>query len=106
MALLDAGLDMEEAFARALPGQETRVARIVIRQEEICGVGVRAGDDHRGHAEHVGSQTRGHQLVDGSPVETKTLPPRCPHFLADDIDPQNARPPRRRESRPWSARTH
>ena len=79
--LLDAGLDVEEALARALTREEAGVARVMVRQEQVGRVGVGTRDDHRGHAEHVGCQPRRHQLVDGLAGRNQYLAAEMPAFL-------------------------
>ena len=54
----------EEAFRRALTGDEGAVIRIAIGGQQVGRIGVGAGDHQRRHAEHVGRQARGDQFLD------------------------------------------
>ncbi len=54
----------EEAFRRALAGDEGAVIRIAIGSQQVGRIGVGAGDHQRRHAEHVGRQARGDQFLD------------------------------------------
>ena len=63
------------------PGEEARVARIVVAQEQVRRVGVGAGDDHGGHAEHICGQARRHQLVDGLAGRDQDLAAEVAAFL-------------------------
>ena len=79
--LLDTGLDVEKALARTLSCEEARVARIMVGEQQVRRIGVRAGDDHRGHAHDVGSQSRRHQLVDGLARGHQHLASQVPALL-------------------------
>ena len=61
---LDAAADAEEALRRALARQELVVALVDVARQELRGVGVRAGDQQRRHAGHVGREPRGEQRPD------------------------------------------
>ncbi len=50
------------------------IARIVVGQQQIRRVRIGARDDHRGHADDVGREARGHQLVDGLGGRHQHLP--------------------------------
>ena len=54
----------EEAFRRALAGDEGAVIRIAIGRQQVGRIGVGTGDHQRRHAEHVGGQASGDQLLD------------------------------------------
>ena len=55
---------VKEPLARALAGEERRVAGIMIGQQQIRRIRIGARDDHRGHAHDVRREARGDQLVD------------------------------------------
>jgi hypothetical protein len=79
--LLDARLRLVEAFDRALAGDEGLVVGVDVGGEQVGGLGVGARDQQRRHAEHVGGQARGDELLHASCVGTSTLPPMWPHFF-------------------------
>ena len=81
--LVDPGADPEEAFRRALAGQEGPVALVDIAGQERGASRVRARDEHRRHIADIGGQPRGGQIRDRGPVGISTLPPIWPHFFSD-----------------------
>ncbi len=85
MAESNAAVNAEEAFAGPLAGQEFAVARIDVAGQQMRAVRIGARQDQRRHIHDVGGQPRRHQFLDRfADVGTKTLPPRCPHFFAEE----------------------
>ncbi len=60
--LIDAGLGDVEAFGGAFTRAEGLVTVVNVAGQETGGVGVRAGDEHRGRTGHVGGETGGVEL--------------------------------------------
>ena len=73
----------QETFGSAIAGKELDVADIAVRGQELGAVRVRAGNQHGGNAKNVGGQSRRDQFCTNSCAGTRTLPPMCPHFLAE-----------------------
>jgi len=72
----------EESFRSTFAGAECAIARINIAGEKVRAVGVGAGHHQRGYAEHVSSKTAATSFCIASVVDTRTFPPRWPHFFA------------------------
>jgi hypothetical protein len=63
--ILDAALDVVEAFVGAVLAQDERLIALVdIAGDQLRRVGVGARHDQGGHVHHVGGQARGNQLLD------------------------------------------
>ncbi len=65
----------EEAFRRALAGDEGAVIRIAIGGQQVGRIGVGAGDHQRRHAEHVGRRRAATSFWIASCVGTSTCRP-------------------------------
>ena len=63
MAASNSAAEIEEAFGGASTGQERRVARIDVAQQEAGTVGVGTGYQQGGNPHHVRGQAGGDQLL-------------------------------------------
>jgi hypothetical protein len=77
-------LQMIKTLLRSAAGQERRVARIDIAQQQPRGIGIGTGDEHGGDAQDVRGQAGGDQLLYKLARRDQHLAAQCPHFLAED----------------------
>ena len=105
VVLAGIGLDAEEAFRRALAGEELAVARIDIGGEQLRRIRVGARQQHGRHALDIGCQPRGVERADELAA---SAPAPCRRdgriSFPRPIDPRNARRPPPPRSSPSSAR--
>ena len=77
-------LEAEEAFGRALAGDELAIALVDIAGHQLRALGIGAGDDDgRNTASRPQPGARRRDCGCAAAVGIRTLPPRCPHFFSD-----------------------
>src|SRR5579864_8382841 len=81
---IEASTYAEEAFAGAFAGKERMIARINVAGQKVCAVRVGAGEYERRHAITSAASRAATSFWIASEVDTSTLPPRCPHFFAEE----------------------
>ena len=74
----------EQSLFGPLAGHELVVVEIGIARQQTRALRIRPRHDQRRHPHHIGRQPSRNQPLHRFLGRNQNLPPRCPHFFAED----------------------